>query len=164
MPDDADFRPTELLQVLEEHGVRYVLIGGFAAIVRGSPHTTLDVDITPDRALSNLQRLSDAVRDLDAKVWTPDAPDGLPFGHDAASLDAVEVWNLVTRFGRFDISFVPSGTNGYADLHRDATRVAILGVDVEVASLADVIRSKEAADRPKDRFALPLLRRMLEEG
>jgi hypothetical protein len=125
---------------------------------------TQDVDITPDRERPNLQRLSDALRDLSARVWTPDVPDGLAFDHDGASLGAVGVWNLVTRFGRFDISLVPSGTRGYEDLHRDATRVQILGVGVEVASLADVIRSKEAADRPKDRMALPVLRRMLEEG
>jgi hypothetical protein len=41
-------------------------------------------------------------------------------------------------------------------------RLTILGVDVDVASLADVIRSKEAAGREKDRLVLPLLRRIAE--
>jgi hypothetical protein len=58
----------------------------------------------------------------------------------------------------------PSGTHGYDDLRRDAIELEILGVHVPVASLADVIRSKEAADRPKDRLTLPVLRRIFEEG
>jgi hypothetical protein len=75
----------------------------------------------------------------------------------------VDVWNLVTDHGRLDITFRPSGTTGFADLARDAVHLTILGVEVDVASLADVIRSKEAAGREKDRLALPVLRRVLEE-
>ncbi|GEM_PF-2496763 len=59
---------------------------------------------------------------------------------------------------------MPSGTHGYDDLRRDATELEILGVHVPLASLADIIRSKEAADRPKDRLTLPMLRRILDEG
>jgi hypothetical protein len=74
------------------------------------------------------------------------------------------MWNLVTDHGRLDVTFVPSGTTGYEDLARDAVHLVILGVDVDVASLADVIRSKEAAGREKDRVVLPVLRRILDEG
>ena len=52
---------------------------------------------------------------------------------------------------------------GYRDIARDAVRLVILGTEVDVASLADVIRSKEAAGREKDRLALPVLRRILAE-
>jgi hypothetical protein len=71
---------------------------------------------------------------------------------------------LTTVFGDLDISFVPSGTQGYDDLRRDATDLEILGVHVPLASLADIVRSKQAADRRKGRLTLPVLRRMLEEG
>jgi len=74
------------------------------------------------------------------------------------------MWNLVTDHGRLDLMFVPSGTAGYEDLSRDAVHLKILGVDVDVASLADVIRSKEAAGREKDRVVLPVLRRILDEA
>jgi hypothetical protein len=57
---------------------------------------------------------------------------------------------------------VPSGTRGYDDLARDARPMAIRGMEVRVSSLADVIRSKEAAGREKDRLVLPVLRRILE--
>jgi hypothetical protein len=48
-------------------------------------------------------------------------------------------------------------------LARQAKEVAIRGVGVSVAALGDVIRSKEAADRPKDRRSLPVLRQLLDE-
>ena len=60
--------------------------------------------------------------------------------------------------------FMPAGTKGYPDLRRDALEMEVMGVHTVVASLADVIRSKEAAGRPKDQLVLPVLRRLLEEG
>lgn len=159
----AEFDPERILATLEKHGVEFVLIGGFAAVIHGSPYVTTDLDVVPDRDPENLGRLSIALEVLDARVWSVDEPGGVPFGHDARSLGGVDVWNLMTDAGRLDISFRPSGTDGYADLHRDAVHLSILDIEVKVASLADVIRSKEAADRPKDRLVLPVLRRLLEE-
>jgi hypothetical protein len=69
---------------------------------------------------------------------------------------------LITEAGRLDISWVPSGTRGYSDLARDAITYEWEDFAVPVASLADVIRSKEAAGRERDRAALPTLRILLE--
>ena len=162
MPE-PEFAPERILSILHEHGVRCVLMGGFAAVVYGSPFVTTDVDIVPAGDEENVGRLSDALRDLHARVWTASEPDGLPFDHSPASLGAVRVWNLVTDHGRLDITFQPSGTQGYDDVARDAVHLVILGAEVDVASLADVIRSKEAAGRDKDRLVLPTLRRIAEE-
>jgi hypothetical protein len=96
-------------------------------------------------------------------VWTASEPDGLPFDLSPTSLGAVRVWNLVTDYGRLDLTFEPSGTLGYDDVARDAVHLVILGAEADVASLADVIRSKEAAGRDKDRLVLPTLRRIAEE-
>ncbi|MGE5225704.1 MAG: hypothetical protein ACM3OO_02400 [Planctomycetaceae bacterium] len=160
---EPEFRPEAILGVLQAHGVRYVLVGGFAAVIHGSPYVTTDVDVVPLADADNLQRLSDALKELHAKVWTSTDPEGLPFDHPPASLAAVRIWNLVTDHGRLDVTFEPSGTRGYDDLVRDAVHLTILGIDVDVASLADVIRSKEAAGREKDRLVLPVLRRIAEE-
>ena len=70
-------------------------------------------------------------------------------------------WNLQTDVGDLDLTFEPSGTRGFEDLKRDAIVMHLRSGDVPVASLADVIRSKEAADRPRDRAALPALRALL---
>jgi hypothetical protein len=162
MPE-PEFRPELLLEVLARHDVRLVLIGGFAAVIHGSPYVTTDVDVVPDPDPGNLERLSDALRELHARIWTPAEPEGVPFDHDAASLASVELWNLVTDFGRLDLIVHPSGTSGYADVARDAVHLTILGAEVDVASLDDVIRSKESAGREKDRLVLPVLRRIAEE-
>jgi LmbE family N-acetylglucosaminyl deacetylase len=162
MPE-PEFRPELLLEVLARHGVRHVLIGGFAGVIHGSPYVTTDVDVVPDDDPANLERLSAALDDLHARVWTANEPDGVHFDHDATSLAAVRVWNLVTDHGRLDIVFEPSGTAGYKDVARDAVSLVILGTRLDVASLADVVRSKEASGRDKDRLVLPVLRRILAE-
>ena len=160
---EAEFRPEEILRVLVDHGVRFVLVGGYAAVVHGAAYVTTDIDVVPDRSQDNLARLSRALDTLHARIWTSTEPEGIPFGHDGHSIGESRVWNLVTDHGRLDLTFEPSGTTGYADLARDAIALTILGVPVDVASLADVIRSKEAAGRVKDRLVLPGLRELQEE-
>jgi hypothetical protein len=157
---EVPFRPAEILRVLAEHDVDYVLIGGLATIAHGSPHLTQDVDITPEPSGENWSRLSKALTALNAKVRVNNE-EPLPFGHDATSLAAARVWNLVTDFGEFDISVVPSGTEGYPDFVRGASVREVFGIRVKVADLADIIRSKQAANRPKDQRVLPVLREIL---
>ena len=159
MPAELDL--PRLLSVLHRHQVRYVLIGGLAAVYHGSPFPTEDADITPATGADNLQRLSAALVDLEARIRTESVPDGLPFAHDAESLAAASTWNLTTQAGDLDISFTPDGTTGYGDLAREAEPANLYGSVVHVASLADVIRSKQAANRPKDQRVLPTLRHIL---
>lgn len=159
MPPES--APGPILAALERHGVSFVLIGGLAAVAHGSPVPTDDVDVTPDNHRENLTRLSAALTELDARVRADGVEDGLPFSHDADSLAAVGVRHLVTRYGNLDISFVPSGTQGWDDLDRDAVTVSVYGVEIRLASLADIIRSKQAANRPKDQRVLPVLREIL---
>lgn len=73
---------------------------------------------------------------------------------------AAEIWNLVTDAGELDITVRPDGTNGYEDLRRHGHPLNDES-SVVIASLEDVIRSKTAADRAKDRAALPGLRAAL---
>lgn len=154
----SDFRPDDVIRVLHEHGVRFVLIGGLAATLHGAAHATFDVDITPDDDGDNLARLSSALRALDARVRVEGIPEGLRFDHDAASLARMSVLNLVTRAGDLDIAMHPAGLTSFADWDASATDLVVLGVPVRVASIDDIVRSKEAAGREKDRLVLPMLR------
>ena len=62
---------------------------------------------------------------------------------------AAEVWNLICADGKFVISFHPSGFDGgYAQLVVNAHRLRVGEVEVVVADLADVIRSKVAVTAP----------------
>ena len=154
----SDFRPDEILRVLNVHRVRFVLIGGLAGVLHGSAHPTFDVDIVPDGRLENLRRLSAALRALEARVRVDGIAGGLPFDHDARSLAGVTVLNLTTRAGDLDIAMRPAGIDSFAEWNRHARDLVVLDVPVRIAALDDVIRSKEAAGRDKDRVALPLLR------
>lgn len=161
MARPAPFDPERLLTVLARHGVRFVLIGAVAARLQGFPRVTADADITPARDPANLDRLASALRELDARVFTENVPEGLPFDCSATMLGRGAVWNLVTSAGRLDLAFLPSGTGGYEDLVRGAVRFEVYGVELLAASLEDIIRSKEAADRPQDRQDVLLLRELL---
>jgi hypothetical protein len=170
LPGSAAAQPPELnaaaiVDVLNRHGVRYVVIGAFAAIAQQAPiPVTRDIDLTPETGRENLRRLSSALKELGARMRTGAVPEGLAFDHDAASLAGVDMWNLVCSSGEFDISFRPSGiSEGYDELKRNAHRVRVAGTEVTVADLDDVIRSKEAAGRPKDLAVLPVLYRHREQ-
>lgn len=161
----ADLDPVSLLEVLTRHRVRFVVVGAVAAISQGYPLPTEDLDITPARDAQNLQRLAKALEELGARLRVSGEPDGVEFPIDAETLAQNEMWTLTTAHGDLDLMFVPAGTRGFEDLRRDATTVELgdeRPVRVPVASLADVIRSKEAANRPKDRAQLPALRQTLE--
>jgi hypothetical protein len=149
------------LGTLQKHGVRFVVIGGVAAIAQGSPLPTQDIDVTPDPAPDNLVALAKALGDLDAKLRTNEGPVAFPI--DARMLGGNEMWTLSTRAGDLDLCFNPPGTEGYDDLRRDALQIDLgSGTPTLIASLRDVIRTKETANRPKDIAQLPALRQTLE--
>jgi hypothetical protein len=161
VPDPASLDPERLIRVLASHRVHYVLIGALAARLQGFPRVTADADITPSPEAENLERLAGALRELDARVYTESVPEGLAFDCSAATLARAGIWNLVTSAGRLDIAFTPAGTQGYGDLVEGSVRFEVFGVELLVAGLADIIRSKEAADRPQDRQDVIVLREML---
>ena len=108
--DEPELNAAAIVSALNRHQVRYVVIGAFAAIAQQAPiPATRDIDLTPEASRENLVRLSTALKELGARIRTEAVPDGLPFSHDATSLAAADVWNLICPDGEFDISFHPSG-------------------------------------------------------
>jgi len=154
--------PERLFTTLTRHGVQFVLIGALAARLQGFPRATYDADITPARDPNNLQRLANALRELEARIYTDQIPEGLAFDCSALMLARADIWNLVTNAGRVDVAFRPSGTEGYDDLARNAVHFRVYGDELLVARLEDIMRSKAAAGRPQDRQDVELIREMLE--
>ena len=161
MPEPLD--PECIFRVLADHGVDYVLIGGLAAVLHGSTAMTNDADILPEPSAANLERLAAALRALDARIRSEMTPDGVAFDPHPDLLKSVTVLNLTTRCGDLDLAMAPVGLAGYEAVRADSTVFRLAGHDVPVASLADIIRSKEAADRPKDRATLPILYALEDE-
>ncbi|MHB8379501.1 MAG: hypothetical protein ACYDB2_06235 [Acidimicrobiales bacterium] len=165
MSEIVPYRPDKILEVLERHRVLYVVIGGLAAELRGSPYVTRDVDVTPARTRENFARLAAALRELNAKLRIPDMDEPSEVPLDERSFEQGTTWTFVTKHGYLDIALLPDGTRGYDDLRRSATREQLTDtVTIFVAALADVIRSKEAAGCEKDRAVLPILRQVLERS
>jgi hypothetical protein len=136
------FEPDRILKVLAEHGVRYVLVGGIAATLRGSPSMTYDIDVAPELSSDNLERLADALRDLGAVRYTE--PD-----EDIAEPHAAEMSARVEQFaspiGYIDVLRELRAIGGYARLIDAAELIEVAGTSVYVAALDDIIASKEAA-------------------
>jgi hypothetical protein len=158
------FDPVEICAVLADEAVDFVVIGGFAAIIHGSPLPTEDIDVVPSREGANLERLAKALKRLDAKIRTGDEAIGTNI--DAAFIrNMPHMLNLVTRFGDMDLVFTPAGAvQGYEEwLERSRRAQLRVGVIVAVADLDDIIASKQAANRPKDQRALPYLESLREQ-
>lgn len=163
MPEQ--FRPRELLAMLAGHEVEYILIGGLAATLHGSSALTNDADVCPLRTTENLEHLASALREVHARIRTTAEPEGLPFACDAVFLARMDTTlNLMTDFGYFDLAFRPAAfPDGYPELVTHAVEMKVAGTMIKVASLADIIRSKEAANRPKDHATLPILQALQDE-
>jgi len=155
--------PACLFRVLDEHDVEYVLVGGLAGVLHGSPAMTNDADIVPSKDPENLQRLADALRALDARIRVPDSPEGVSFDPHPALLRTMLMLNMTTRCGDLDLTFSPAALDDYDALRARSVIFELAGVRVHVAALADIIRSKETAGRAKDHATLPILRALQEE-
>ena len=158
---EPPFDPLAGLRALVDHGVRFVLIGGFAAALRGSPMITGDVDICHAGDPENLDRLAEALGSLGARLRG--APADVPFRLDGRTLAAGDHFTFTTDAGSLDCLGTPAGTDGFADLDAGATDEDLEGLVVRVASLEDLIRMKRAAGRPQDRIAVEWLSAIRDE-
>jgi hypothetical protein len=155
------FDPERLLETLLRHRVRFVVIGGIAGRLLGSPTITNDLDVCYARDRKNLGALSRALVEL--KAGLRGAPNGLPFRPDVPALEAGDHFTFVTTAGNLDCIGTPKGSGGFADLIAGATRMSIGAFEVPVVAIEDLIRMKEAAGRPKDRVELEILAALKEE-
>lgn len=148
------------------HRVRFILLGGVAERLLGSPRTTDDFDICPAMSNANLDRLAAMLNEVEA-VWRPEGMEetGFPTVEpwSARSFGAHTSLSLLTNFGPFDIWPRPDGTEGYDDLIRRAVDVEIGGQRAKAVHLEDSIRIKRAIGGVKYLSHLPLLREVQQQ-
>jgi len=166
--DDDSAKPAlvRIAEHLQRHGVEFLVIGGQAAALFGSPHPTYDVDLCYRREAGNLERLAEALRALHPRLRG--APSDLPFRLDAKSLALGANLTFDTDLGPLDLLAWVEPLGAYEDLAARAVRIDLDTTTVLVTSLEDLIRIKQHLGRPKDRLDLlqleALLRMRQEEG
>lgn len=161
------FDPGRLLEALDSEGVRYVVVGGVSARAYGAQRRTYDLDLVPELAERNLSRLTAVLRRLGARLRIDRVTDSesrqLPV--DVARVVAtqeVSLWQ--TDAGPLDVLHGLRDRHGqlhdYAELEDRAATQMIGSRRVRVASLDDLIASKEWAARPKDLEVVAELREL----
>lgn len=147
--------------MLTRHELRFVIVGGVAERILGSPRVTNDFDVCPATTRADLERLADVLNEIEARLRPAGLEDEgfpLPEPWDARSFASYTSLALVTRYGFLDVWFRPDGTDGYDDLIRNAIDAEIGSIKVKVANLDDILRNKQAIGGPKYLSHLPLLR------
>jgi hypothetical protein len=155
------YEPLGALRVLQQHGVKFVLIGGVAARLWGSPTMTNHTDICYARDHGNLERLAEVLRQIGARLRGVD--DSVPF-LDATTLAKGQNFTFITDLGPLDILGSPAGVRGFEELEANATDFDLGdGLVVAVCDLEDLIRMNRAAGRPKDRIEIEVLSAVRDE-
>ena len=145
-----------ILELLEQHGVEYVVVGGVAAVLQGAPVTTFDLDALIKVDPQNVDRVAGALAALDARYrehggLRPSRDDVAAGGHLL----------LMTDSGPFDVRGFIGGGRRYEDVAGSAVTLAVGDLAVKVLPLVALIEEKKALGRDKDVAVLKLLEAVL---
>jgi hypothetical protein len=155
-PLDAE----RILDVLDEHTVDYVIVGGLAVQTHGHTRTTVDIDVFPAPDPVNMRRLADALKALGARVANPGSEE---LSITAHMLPRATLWQFDTRHGAIDVLHDAPGAPPYADLRRRALEIRLGSKRIAIAGRDDLIGMKRASGRPVDLDDLAALTALDEE-
>ena len=139
-------------RILVQRRLDAVMIGNAAAAIQGSPVTTMDLDFMFRKTSTNLAKLKRVADDLGAVVLRPFYP-------------ASQLYRVTRDRDGLQLDFMAriDGIRSFESLRGRASVVQFGEHELRVASLEDIIRSKERAGREQDLAVLPILRRTLSE-
>jgi hypothetical protein len=160
-------QPERLLATLQDAGVEFVVVGGFALAAHGYVRGTQDIDVMPEPSGENLARLAGALAALDAEIDIGDIrADELGIGLDADALSAGDNFRLRTRFGALDVMQDLRGMRNYEHLRANAVASSLAGVPGPLlfAGYEELIAMKAAAGRDQDLIDIAELRRARGEA
>lgn len=143
----------QLVKSLHDHEVRFVVIGGVAVGAHGYVRATADLDLVPDPDPANLDRLIDALAELGATLPTAGSRKFDP-ASDGRVLRRGGNVTADTKYGGLDIVQLARGVPPYSALEPQAVGSELLGVPVQICSLAQLREMKEAQGRAQDRADL----------
>jgi hypothetical protein len=145
------FDLTRLLDGLET--VDYIVVGGVAGTLHGSPRLTFDLDIVPDPSEGNVERLAVALKQLGATLREPGNRRialSKRILHESARVSVGGQLRLRTRFGPLDVLWRLHDGRGYAELLPHAVTLSDRERRVRTVDIDALIEIKKAAGRPQD--------------
>ncbi len=153
------------LKTLTDGQVSFIVVGRYAGVVQGSAQVTRDLDICYERTPANMKRIATALAPYHPRLRG--APAGHLFVLDERTLAQGMNFTFQTDFGDTDLGDIDllgelSGVGQFSELTVDAVLIELYGMQIRVASLDVLIRSKRTAGRPKDLSVLPELEALQE--
>ena len=148
MPDESKPPLRQIAELLQRHGVEYLIIGGQAAQFMGSTRITYDTDLCYRRTPDNLKRLAAALKEI--SISLRGAPKDLPFRADERTLQSGLNFTFDSSVGPLDLlgEVEPIGT--YERLAANAETYELWNLRMRTLSLEDLMRIKKHVGRPKD--------------
>ncbi len=147
-----------ILELLDQHGVEFVVVGGVAAVLQGAPITTFDIDMLVKLDDANAERLVGVLTELEARYRErplADAPtkkDILAGGHLL----------LLTNCGPLDVLGFIGDQEKYEDFEDKIEKITVGDLVIQVLELEELINQKQTLGRPKDQAALRVLKSVLQ--
>ena len=141
-----------ILFAMQKHGVEAILIGNAGAAIHGAPVTTLDFDFMFRDTPANMKKLKAMAKELKAVILRPYYP-------------VSKLYRMVDDDLGLQVDFMPvvDGVKSFNSLRSRAQRLTVANAPLMVASLADIVASKQAAARPRDLAVMEVLQRTLHE-
>lgn len=149
-----------ILEGLIKADVKFILVGGLAAVVQGAPVTTLDVDIVHDRSSENIAKLFKYLKSIDAIYRRPDDKIIAPQEDDFFGLKHAL---FTTRLGPLDVLAVIEEGKTYEDLLDHTIEIEFRGHTIHVLDLETLITLKRVSKDPKHKQQLPVLEEALRQ-
>lgn len=157
----SDFE--RLVARLNDHQVEFVVVGGRAEALHGSPRVTYDVDLCYRRSRENLSRLAECLRGLKPRLRG--APPEVPFTADRRTLELGGSFTMTTDLGDLDLLAEIEPIGDFEHVLAQSDLITLDDLPVRVLGLEALIRVKQHLGRTKDLEALRHLlaiRRLLD--
>ena len=155
----------EILKALQDQGLDFVVIGGVAASLHGSPVGTTDVDVCISFSDENLPKIIAAMRPLHPRLRH--RPDRMPLPEDIERLRGLKNLYLDTDLGKVDLLGELPGICTYEELAGRTVIKHLEGLACRVLDLDTLIKAKQHAGRDKDHsnvMHLQAIKKMLEQN
>jgi hypothetical protein len=149
-----------IIEGLIKEEVKFILVGGLAAVIQGAPVTTMDVDIVHNRSSENISKLFTFLKSIDATYRRPDNKIIAPKEEDLSVMGHAL---FTTRIGPLDVLAFIEERKTYEDLIRHTIEIEFRGHTIQVLDIKMLIELKRKSKDPKDKQRLAVLEETLRQ-